>query len=295
MTVYLDRVGAESDETERGWDARDCSLYALAVGAGFDDAGFVAGRAVYPTFVLSLSAAEAASWPDPAFATGDFDLHRVVLGQQSLTVHTSVEPSGRVRMRTRVASILDKGSGALITLETIAVDSETGRDAFTAASSLFVIGEGRFGGDRGPASAPVVPPDRAPDVVVDSATSPVQTLLYRHAGNDDNPVHVDPEFARAAGFDGPILTGQNTLGFACRALVDTVAEGDAHRVHTIEGRFGRPAYNGEVLTTRIWSGGDVAATSANDAVVAFTVSTQRDEVVVDRGWATLRASAAATE
>ena len=31
MTVYLDRVGAESDETERTWEARDCSLYALAV------------------------------------------------------------------------------------------------------------------------------------------------------------------------------------------------------------------------------------------------------------------------
>jgi acyl dehydratase len=295
MTVYLERVGAESDETERTWDARDCSLYALAVGAGFDHPAFTSGRAVYPTFVLSLTAAEAASWPDPAFATGDFDLHQVVLGQQSLTLNTPVQPSGRVRMRTRVGSILDKGSGALISLETIAVDAETGHDAFTAASSLFVVGEGGFGGDRGPAATRTVPPDRAPDVVVDATTSPVQTLLYRHAGNDDNPVHVDPEFARAAGFAGPILTGQNTLGFACRALVDTVAEGDAGRVRAIEGRFGRPAYNGDILTTRIWSGHDVATSSGNDAIVAFTVSTQRDEVVVDRGWATLRSSATGVE
>jgi acyl dehydratase len=287
VTVYLERVGAESAETERTWDAPACSLYALAVGAGFDDATFIAGRAVYPTFVLSLAAAEAAGWPDPAFATGDFDLHQVVLGQQSLVLHAPVEPSGRVRMRTRVGSIVDKGSGALITLETIAVDSATGQDAFTSASSLFVIGEGGFGGDRGAATATAVPPDRAPDLVVAATTSPVQTLLYRHAGNDDNPVHVDPDFARAAGFDGPILTGQNTLGFACRALVDTVAGGDARRLGAIEGRFGRPAYNGDVLTTRIWSGDDLR--------VAFTVSTQRDEVVVDRGWATLQPSAASID
>ena len=289
MSVYLERVGAESDETERSWDARACSLYALAVGAGFEQAAFVAGGEVYPTFVLSLAAAESAAWPDPAFATGDFDLHRVVLGQQSLVLHRPVEPSGHVRMRTRVGSITDKGSGALITLEAIAVDAGTGRPAFTAASSLFVIGEGGFGGDRGPVGTAVVPPDRPPDYLVVATTSPVQTLLYRHAGNDENPVHIDPEFARAAGFEGPILTGQNTLGFACRALVDTVAEGDASCVASIEGRFGKPAYNGDVLTTRIWSGHDTTA-SVDSAVVAFTVSTQRDEVVVDRGRATLRAS-----
>jgi acyl dehydratase len=290
MTVDLDRIGAESAETERSWDAPACALYALALGAGFDQPAFVAGREVYPTFVMSLSAAEAATWPDAAFATGDFDLHRVVLGQQSLLLHAPVEPTGRVRMRTRVASILDKGSGALITLETIAVDAETDDDAFTSASSLFVIGEGGFGGDRGPASAPVVPPDRAPDAEVAVTTSPVQSLLYRHAGNDDNPVHVDPAFARAAGFDGPILTGQNTLGFACRAVVETVAGGDARRVRSIEGRFGKPAYNGDVLTTRIWTGRD-AGTSDHEDTVTFTVSTQRDEVVVDRGLAILRPAA----
>jgi acyl dehydratase len=294
MTVYLERVGAESDPTERTWDARTCALYALAVGAGFDQPTFITGREVYPTFVLSLAAAESASWPDPAFATGDFDLHQVVLGQQSLVLHVPLQSSGRVRMRTRVASIVDKGSGALITLEAIAVDAGTERAVFTAASSLFVIGEGGFGGDRGPASAAAVPPDRAPDHVVTMPTSPVQTLLYRHAGNDDNPVHVDPDFARAAGFDGPILTGQNTLGFACRALVETVAEGNPDRLSSIEGRFGKPAYNGDALTTRIWTTHDVAPASGDAAAVLFTVTTQRDDVVVDRGRATLRPSVPAT-
>jgi acyl dehydratase len=290
MTVYLDRVGAESDETVRGWGPRDCALYALALGAGFGERAFVDGADVYPTFVMSLTAAEAATWPDPAFATGDFDLHQVVLGQQSLALHEPVEASGRVRLRSRVGAILDKGSGALIQLEILARDADTGAPAFTATSGLFVKGEGGFGGDRGPVSRSAAPPDRAPDHVVTYPTLPIQTLLYRYAGNDDNPVHIDPDFAVAAGFEGPILTGQNTLGFACRALVETLGAGDARCLAAIEGRFGSPAYNGDALTTQIWCGEDVGRTPEGDALAVFTVSTQRGATVLDRGRASLRTS-----
>jgi acyl dehydratase len=289
MTVYLDRIGAETKEAVRSWEPRDCSLYALAVGAGFDEPSFTAGTDVYPTFALSLTAAEAASWPDPALATGDFDLHQVVLGQQSLVLHERLRPSGRVRMRTRVGGIFDKGSGALIGLETLAIDDWSGADVFTSTSSLFVVGEGGFGGDRGPATA-AAPPDRAPDHVVTFPTLAIQTLLYRHAGNDDNPVHVDPEFAIAAGFDGPILTGQNTLGFACRALVETVADGDPANLASIEGRFGSPGYNGDALTTLIWFGPDVGTTADGHALAVFSVANQRGDTVLDRGRATVRSS-----
>jgi acyl dehydratase len=290
MTVYLDRVGAESGETVRGWEPRDCALYALAVGAGFGERAFTVGESVYPTFVMSLTAAEAASWPDPAFATGDFDLHQVVLGQQSLVLHQPVESSGRVRLRTRVGAIVDKGSGALIELEILARDADSGAPAFTTTSGLFVVGEGGFGGlaaSRGPV---MPPPDRAPDHVMTYPTLPIQTLLYRYAGNDDNPVHLDPEFAVAAGFEGPILTGQNTLGFACRALVEATAAGDGRRLFAIEGRFRSPVYNGDSLTIEIWHGEDVGTTPDGDVLAVFAVSTQRGATVLDRGRASLRSS-----
>ena len=109
-------------------------------------------------------------------------------------------------------------------------------------------------------------------------TLPVQTLLYRHAGNDSNPVHVDEEFAREAGFDGTILTGQNSLGFACRAIVETVAGNDPARVRSIGGRFRAPAYNGDVLTTEIWAG---AREDGGGDVVRFRVVSDRGAVLVD--------------
>src|SRR4029434_6427699 len=100
---------------------RDCALYALAVGAGFDEPAFVresAAQRVYPTFVLSgVMAAEAESWPDPGFATGDYAPHEIVQGEQALVLHAPIAPRGDVTSRTRVAGIYDKGSGALVVLE----------------------------------------------------------------------------------------------------------------------------------------------------------------------------------
>ena len=287
MGVYLDRVGAESERRRRAWGPRDCSLYALGVGAGFDELAYVgdavAGvdQRVYPTFVLSgVMAAESADWPDPAFGTGDFPLERVVHGQQALTLHRPVRPTGDVVTWTRVAGIHDKRSGALVVLEVHAVDAVSDESVFTARTGLFIMGEGGFGGEPEPAgSTPAVIPDRPPDGRVEHATLPIQTLLWRHAGHDPNPVHVDPAFARRAGFPGPILSGLNTLGFACRALVDTCPGPNAGWLTGIAGRFAAPALNGDTLVTEVWREPD-------DGAVVFRTTNQRGDVIVDRGRAT---------
>jgi acyl dehydratase len=290
MVLHLDRIGAESSPTVRTWRSRDCSLYALALGAGFAEPAFTLdsqegpdGQKVYPTFALSLMAAEAASWPDPAFGAGDFDLHDVVLGQQALVLHRPLGPSGEVRCVSRLAAIYDKGSGALVSLEVRASDP-TGDAVFTGAADLFVVGQGGFGGDRGPARDPWVMPDRAPDHVISYHTLSVQSLLYRHAGNDANPVHVDATFARQAGFDGPILTGQNSLGFAGRAIVETIAGDDPARVRAIEGRFSAAAYNGDTITTEVWADTDPQGAATT---VLFRVRSQRGALIVDHGVATV--------
>ena len=54
MTMNLDMVGERSQPSERGWLPRDCTLYALSVGAGFDDLAFVGEKASgHPQQVLS--------------------------------------------------------------------------------------------------------------------------------------------------------------------------------------------------------------------------------------------------
>ena len=90
--------------------------------------------------------------------------------------------------------------------------------------SIFARGEGNFGGERGPSTSSQ-PPQRAPDLELAIPVSPQQALLYRMCG-DRNPLHSDPDFAAAAGFPRPILHGLCTYGMTCKAMVDTLLDGD---------------------------------------------------------------------
>ena len=72
-------------------------------------------------------------------------------------------------------------------------------------------------------------PDRAPDARPTYDVTPQQALLYRLCG-DRNPLHADPEFARAAGFPAPILHGLCTYGIVLREVTDALLDGDASRV-----------------------------------------------------------------
>ena len=83
-------------------------------------------------------------------------------------------------------------------------------------------GAGGWGGDRGPSAEINVPPDRGPDRVLAEKTSGNQALLYRLSG-DWNPLHADPSFAKAFGFERPILHGLCFFGFATRHVLQAFA------------------------------------------------------------------------
>ena len=144
---------------------------------------------------------------------------------------------------------------------------------YTNLSSVFIRGEGGWGGDRGPSGPQNVPPDRSPDHEVTYQTSPDQALIYRLTG-DRNPLHSDPSFAAMGGFDRPILHGLCSYGFTGRALLHTLCDSEASRFRHIEGRFTSPVLPGDALTVSMWETGDGAA--------VFTTSVG-DRAVIDQG------------
>ena len=103
-----------------------------------------------------------------------------------------------------------------------------------------------------------------------------QALLYRLSG-DWNPLHADPDFAQAAGFDRPILHGLCTYGTTLKAVVDTLLDGDVTRVRAYATRFAGVVFPGETLRIRMWRGeGEVrvavsAADRADAPVLADTI------------------------
>ena len=149
---------------------------------------------------------------------GDFDPAMLLHGEQRHRALRTDPAGGSVRTTSTVTGIYDKGSGALVVVESTSVDAGTGEPRWRTTNALFIRGEGGFGGERGPAAAASPIPDGPPDQVVECATRPDQALLYRLSG-DRNPLHSDPAFARRAGFERPILHGLCTYGFTGRALL----------------------------------------------------------------------------
>ena len=72
--------------------------------------------------------------------------------------------------------IYDKGKAALVILESTAKDADSGEPLFTTGFSLFIRGEGGWGGDGGPKAGNQAP-DRAPDGVIERSTLPQQALI----------------------------------------------------------------------------------------------------------------------
>lgn len=253
-------IGAELGTAEFSWSTSDVMLYQLALGAGSDPLSprelryaTEQGTVVLPTFATVAQNFHATQPPKVSFPGVEIDLAKVVHGSQSVTAHRPIPVSGSAVARTRITDVHDKGKAAVIWQETEVVDG-AGEQLWTARSSIFARGEGGFGGERGPSDR-IELPDREADVTVDVPTLGQQALLYRLCG-DRNPLHSDPGFARAAGFDAPILHGLCTYGIVAKAVTDAVLDGDASAVASWSAKFAGIMLPGETLRVRIWHDGD---------------------------------------
>lgn len=268
MPIDFEKVlGAELRGDPYSWREDDVILYNLAVGAGNPptDPGelryaFEGDLRAIPTFGTIP--------PFGLFMTGmmnleglDISLAQVLHGEQDLTVHGPIPTSGSVSNVGRVVGVYDKGSGALVVFEVASALEATGEILFTNRSSIFVRGEGGFGGEPGPASTQARP-DREPDHVVESPTLPQQALLYRLASGDRNPLHADPGFASFAGYDRPILHGLCTYGVVGKGVVDVALGGDVGRLRSFRARFSGHVFPGETIVTRIWDTSEGLAVEA---------------------------------
>jgi 3-hydroxyacyl-CoA dehydrogenase/3a,7a,12a-trihydroxy-5b-cholest-24-enoyl-CoA hydratase len=184
-----------------------------------------------------------------------FGLDRVLHGAQSTELRRPLPTKAKLVTKATIKSIYDKGKGAVVNTEFITYD-ESGDELVRNEIATFVRGAGGWGGERGPSAEINLPPDRAPDKIVEDKTSENQALLYRLSG-DWNPLHADPGFARAFGFSRPILHGLCYHGFATRHVAQAFApEGNPDFVKSIKVRFAASILPGQTIVTEMWKDTD---------------------------------------
>ncbi|MBI4184058.1 MAG: MaoC family dehydratase N-terminal domain-containing protein [Proteobacteria bacterium] len=282
---YVKLMARRFPDVEHRYSRRDTILYALGIGLGADplDPGqlrFVYERELKAMPTMAAVLGYIGFWvkePD----TG-IDWVKVVAAEQGIAIHRPLPPEGAVVGRLRLTGIVDKGTGrgALIYSEREVIEKDSGALLATVTQTLFCRGDGGFGGPSGPVREPHPLPARAPDLACDLATAANQALLYRLSG-DGNPLHADPEVARRAGFERPILHGLATLGVACHAIVRALCAYEPERLARIEVRYSRPVYPGETIRTEMWRDGRTVGFRAR--------ALPRDVVVLDSGLAELAA------
>ena len=247
-------LGASLPDSTSGWTADQVILYHLAAGAGLSGASaeelpyiYEKNLEVLPTFGVIPGFGAVAGLNDvPGL---EIDLTRLLHIAHDIEIPKPIPSEGRARHSGRIEAVYDEQTGARLLVEIESFDQH-GDLLFTNRFSILLLGAGGFGGEPAPPRGQPRP-SRTPDLVVDTPVLPNQAALYRLLG-DKNPLHIDPDFARRAGYTRPPLHGLCTFSMVCKAVIDHAQGGDGRSVGRIQAAFAGPVFPGDTIATEMW-------------------------------------------
>ena len=163
--------------------------------------------AVFPTYpiilpfkqstqeVIDFYAAQHASRPNIP-GVPKLDSTRVLDGERKMIFYKPLPATSegkKFESRNKVVGVYDKGKpGTVLETQTDIVDAGTGEVYCSAIGSAFFVGQGGWGGPKGPKTQNFPPPEgKQPDAVFENPTNEETAALYRLNG-DYNPLHIDP-------------------------------------------------------------------------------------------------------
>jgi acyl dehydratase len=215
-----------------------------------------------------------------AFFDPDFNVNfaRLVHGEQEMEFFAPVKPGDTITTVLRIASVEEKSTGETFTTESISTNQQ-GEKVVRSSSTFFIRGE-KSGASKKPA-AEETPPEKV-RFTQDMAVKENQTYIYAEGSGDNNPIHIDPDFAKKVGLPGIILQGLCTMAFCFKAVQDGICEKDPLRVRLLKVRFAKPVLPLDTVTTRAW---EETAGQEGTTRLGFETVNQREDKVIKNGFA----------
>ena len=248
-------MNKDLEEVEGSWSEERVILYNIAVGSSQDpmnksDLEFTVGPnpKVIPSFAACIYPMESV-FSIIGSEGLEVSLTSLLHGEQKITIHKDIPSSGKALTKAKITAVEDYRKFASVT---IASDSYIDDEKISTAESVMLfIGEGGFG-IKPEKKEKLTSPKTDPDNVIEYKTLENQAILYRVPSGDNNPLHVDPDFAKVAGFERPILHGLCTYGITCKKLIESEFENDPLKVSEISARFSGPVTPGNTLQINSW-------------------------------------------
>ncbi len=208
---------------------------------------------------------------------------KLVHGTQSFVYHKHLKVGDTVTTAAEITGMEEKGSGDLYTCRyDVLLDGEV---AVSTTSGFFIRGKKKpvEPGDAEAAPAKKPKPAATPEPIgpafEDKTTVAAdQPTRYAAASGDNNPIHLDDDYAKMVGLGGVVLHGLCSMAFASRAVVQQACGGDPRRLDTLGLRFTDLVRPGDEITTS----GEASATKA-----VFQSKNQNGGTVLAKGYATL--------
>ncbi|CAI6340525.1 unnamed protein product [Periconia digitata] len=297
-------VGHEFPAFEVAWNKRDLLLFANSIGATYpDELHFLyelhPNFAPFPTYPIILPFKHtdadvidfyARSNAEPIPGVPKFDTKHVLDGERKIEFlkPLPVTSEGRkFEIRSKVLGVYDKGKpGTVVETEQRLVDKATGETYSRAVGSGFYVGQGGWGGPKGPKTVNYPPPaNTAPTASTTTQTTLETALLYRLNG-DYNPLHATPEPGVKMGFGGPIIHGLFSWNTAAHAILQTFGKSKPENLKEFQARFASPVIPGVKLITDMWRTGEKVGEGFEE--VRFVVRVDGGKVVLSNGRAVVK-------
>lgn len=213
---------------------------------------------VLPTFGV-IPSFEAVAPFEMSELVPNFSMKQLLHGEQYLEILENPIPTDAELIAFPfLIDVSDKGKSANITTGVIIKNAQTNADVFYTESTVVVRGSGGFSGikkpqDAGKTRSGVVSkvPSRSPDATTEELVGADQASLYRLSG-DYNPLHIDPAFSKASGFDVPIVHGLCFFGMSSKHVLQKYGQ-----IKNVKARFVGSVLPGQTLQTEMWIEGFV--------------------------------------
>ncbi|MHA2270623.1 MAG: MaoC/PaaZ C-terminal domain-containing protein [Candidatus Hodarchaeales archaeon] len=210
--------------------------------------------------------------------TLNIDISRMVHGEHEILYHRPLKLWDEVNISVLLESIDRKPSGDVLWAKNYGhVEKEL---VFEMRAGLFFRKPKK---DEQPSKPKITTANHDVILSQEMIVAPDQSRRYATASGDDNPIHLDKDFAQFVGLPDIILHGLCTMAFATKAVIDELAGGDPAKIKKVRCRFSKPVFMGDTLTTEGW----LLNEDETIQVIGFETKNQAGDRILTKGEAEL--------